>query len=247
MNITELPINSFDGLIKELTEYNCGHFVYRGVSDKAHDLIPSIGRVSNDVLEFNQMSLKDYEEQTLKLFKLKSFLEYKNNNFNDLDWMVLAQHYGLPTRLLDWTISPLVALYFATKPVLRKSDYKIIKYEKDAAIYRYHCENQLNSNDLVNPLTIKKHGIFFHKTITNRLSGQFGLFSIHKNPKERFNEKLKDYKCDCIHKIIIPKDIVSEVFEKIYTLGVRHESIFPDLDGYSHDITTTLNLVQCRR
>lgn len=245
MDIEEVVIENFEELIKEFTDYNCGHFVYRGVEDSSYKLVPSIGRISEDILEEHEFSLEKYEKETLHIFKMKSFSEYSGNNFNDLDWLVLAQHHGLPTRLLDWTTSPLVALYFATKPTVDKSNYKIIKPTKDAAIYKYHCERRLDSKDLANPLEINKHGIFFHKNITNRLIGQHGLFSIHPKPNEPFNNGLDDYKCDGIRKIIIPKDLVKDTFEKIYALGVRHETIFPDLDGYSHDITTTFNLVKC--
>ena len=77
---------------------------FRGQSDKDFDLLPSIYRNKN---------LNYFEREMNRDFKLLSNSLVAKNPSNELEWLFLMQHYGLQTRLLDWTESPLVALFFA--------------------------------------------------------------------------------------------------------------------------------------
>lgn len=243
MKLRKTKVTSFSKLINKLLSYNCGHCVFRGVSDSTNELMPSIGRVSDDV--YQTMGFDTYEREIINLFKQRSYGEVNSHAFSIIDWMALAQHHGLPTRLLDWTTNPLVASFFATSPDINKADFTLKDREKDAAIYVMHKEKYTNIDTITNPFEIKEHTIMFPKHISNRISGQFGLFSIHPNPCEPFNESIVLENCDFIEKIIIPKAIVSDVRNKLYILGVRNESIFPNLDGYSSDFITRLNIQEC--
>lgn len=95
-----------------------GHVVFRGVADSIdHKLIPSLGRLV-DLKDLTLQQVNDYEFEILNTFRLRAFNELPKEPKNNWEWLALAQHYGLSTRLLDWSHSPLVALYFATKPEL---------------------------------------------------------------------------------------------------------------------------------
>ncbi|MCK0509973.1 FRG domain-containing protein [Aromatoleum buckelii] len=98
-----------------------GSLVYRGVSDASYGLRPSVGRWQGPIEErFN------YERQLFNEFKSRAIGYVDRTPRSDWEWLFLAQHHGLPTRLLDWTSSPLVALYFALNST-RESEFAVYR------------------------------------------------------------------------------------------------------------------------
>jgi hypothetical protein len=122
----EYEIKSIDELlIKKPQEiFKCSHMVFRGVSDSIYKLLPCISRNPNDI---------ENEQSLFKDFKIKSLSVINRLPNTEWEYLALAQHHGLPTRLLDWSFSYLIALYFS---VNGNSDV-------DGAIYCAHAENCL--------------------------------------------------------------------------------------------------------
>lgn len=104
--------------IKNLNNENNDLLWFRGHSVESWELVPSVQRGN----------YKKVEQRLLNEFLMKSAISMKNSPNGDEyvpGWMTLMQHYGLPTRLLDWSASPLIALFFAT------NDYGEYKFETD--------------------------------------------------------------------------------------------------------------------
>ena len=234
MNI--INISSFLELIDIVAKKNCcGHHVYRGVSDSVnHKLIPSIGRANGYLL--------NDELEILDSFKKRTYNTLQKHPNSDWEWLALAQHHGLPTRLLDWTSSPLIAAYFATKPEIDWQTGKVKQCcQNGSAIYCLHFCNYLDTETIENPFQIIQPGIFFPPNITERISGQAGLFSIQPDPSVEYiptNENdLTKYEFD--------SNIAAEIQSGLFFLGIREDSIFPDLDGFTRGIRTKHAIAEC--
>ena len=137
--IKTIEVNSVEEFLSDQKFYSETDY-FRGHSSIDYQLIPSIGRL-----------FKEGEEQELLRFERKIFDDFKHKSpmfteihpRNDLEFLFLAQHYGLPTRLLDWTYNPLVALYFACQS--NKDENGV---EKDGAVLLFQIiEEQIKYYD----------------------------------------------------------------------------------------------------
>ena len=105
------------------------NFAFRGLEDKAYPLANSFKRNCGERAEL--------EYHLLRNFRKYSQLDDVDKDYSDWSWMTLAQHHGLPTRLLDWTYSPFIAMHFATS----QTD----KYESDGVVWAVNFVKLINS------------------------------------------------------------------------------------------------------
>lgn len=246
-SVKSIQIRSFSEIIELfLAEYSCGHVVFRGSSDCLnHKLIPSVGRLDASLL--CGISLQEYETETLNRFKQRANAEVNPIPDNDWEWLALAQHHGLPTRLIDWTTSPLIALYFATKPEVGHDGLLKDCNKNGGSVYAMHTCNYIDTRREKNPFDYNQHGLFYPTHVTKRISGQFGLFSIQPDPHKEFQVDFPISEGNSLHKIEFTHEVAMEIQKSLYLLGVRHESIFPDLDGFTYDLKVKFNVMLCHK
>jgi hypothetical protein len=212
----EIIVQSFSELLPQFEREKKGHnVVYRGHSDIKFELKTSLGRC----MPLKGKSIIQLEKRIMKLFKESSlpYLEFKPNN--ELEWLAVAQHFGLPTRLLDWTYNPLVAAYFAVEN----------NSPTDSAVFVLSGCKTIQAPDnfiLSAQTTIWKYRPPY---ISSRIQNQSGLFTVHNNPVEIFTHRN-------LKKIIIPKEIKIEVKEKLLKFGINHRMIYPGLEGVVKDL-----------
>jgi hypothetical protein len=209
-------IESFSEFHKFIESFGKKAVVFRGLRKESYPLVPKVGRYE----EFTVDDVEKQERDMLRLFKQFAVPFLTNAPKNNWEWMAVAQHHGLPTRLMDWTHNPLVAAYFAVEK----------KYDGDSVVYAYAHSKFIDTVKNPNPFTVDHIARFIPDHITPRITAQAGLFTVHPNPKTPFVSPM-------ISKLIIKKQFRKDLKYILYKYGIHRATMFPGLDGLANHIT----------
>lgn len=193
--------------------------LYRGQSD-ADPLLPSIARV-------NREDTAVIEREMLEYIKRVAYM--KIDSETDLELLIMAQHYGLKTRLLDWSSNPLVALYFAIeKEYQRGRDSYVYILEVPQSMIWEINEKEMEGIDPFGNDTTK----VLRPTLNNeRIVAQSGWFTIHKS-RNRFQPLEDEQKItDNITQLKIPKEQKNLLLKQLNDYGINARTLFPDFNG----------------
>lgn len=205
----EIEIKSFFDLLNHI-ENDTNTTIYRGQPNIIDSLIPKA---------FRKEYLKINDEQAFNYFKRNGVAHIEVKLDNDWEYLAYAQHYSVPTRLLDWSFNPLVALFFAVNEMKSNT----------TALFKFDYSNVGTISLDENPFQIQNTGIYLPRAITNRILAQKGLFTVHTNV-EKSTINLFDTSCT---KYCINSKLSNEIAHKLHKFGFTHESLFPDLEGIS--------------
>jgi hypothetical protein len=249
--MNEIRVNSWNELNERLFEGSwnpsLGRFrsssAFRGQPDVRNDLRTSITRLGEPV---------ELENHLLRNFRKYAHRESVPGD-SVWNWLAVAQHHGLPTRLLDWTYSPYVAMHFATEHI---EDYSV-----DGVIWSvdYMRTNQLLPDRLkailaeegsfvftaemlgraaatlheFDRLSDREFVAFFEPpSLDERIIVQFALFSLVSNPKLGLDAWLAQHP-EVFRKIVLPASLKWEVRDKLDQANITERVLYPGLDGLS--------------
>ena len=184
-------------------------------------LIPKISRYQvKDIVNIERLAIRELNRLG------RPFLENKPDSKWDL--LVLAQHFGLPTRLLDWSYNPLAALWFAISDSASKSDgAELWIYAPDLKNYQSQQKSKKNPSQLKKPL------VYRPQNVSIRIINQTSIFTAHplvsgQKCKPFNKEKMAKGK---LRRFTIPVKKFNSLRKELQTLNINQATVYPDLEG----------------
>jgi hypothetical protein len=240
----ELQEQLFVDAWKEDLGLHRSDYAFRGRDDARDDLATSLVRLRGDAA-------------TLERHLFRNFRKYAGVEAVPADstwnWLALGQHHGLPTRLLDWTYSPYVALHFVTANLERYdgdgvvwcADYVQAHRRAPAELRRLLEEEGANlfNTEMLDRAARDLDGfgalddddflVFVEPpSFDERIVNQYALFSLASSPTRSPDEWLARHP-DLARRIVVPAELKWEVRDKLDQANITERVLFPGLDGLS--------------
>ncbi|HKP54627.1 MAG TPA: FRG domain-containing protein [Chloroflexia bacterium] len=242
---TELHERLYEGSWSERLGRFRSSYAFRGMQDARFDLTTSLVRLGGDYPR--------HEDDLLRNFRKYAYDKGEAMGTSIWNWLALAQHHGLPTRLLDWTYSPYVALHFVTA--------ELEMYDRDGIVWcvDYSQSNKLLPDRLRVILERDETNIFTAETLQEaaptleafdslsqsnfvifleppsldaRIVNQYALFSLMSTPTEHLDGWLAE-RPHLYRRLIIPAALKWEIRDKLDQANITERVLFPGLDGLS--------------
>lgn len=214
-------VETVGDLISAATASRPGRWLYRGQSSPFWELACKLDR-EPWVGRRGDQSRSAFELEMLEHFRRAAVPFLTTPPQGDWEWLALAQHHGLPTRLLDWTTNPLVALFFAVDG----SDGR-----NDAVVFRYlHDRPAIDISECSDPFAGNALHCYEPRHISPRITAQSSVVTAEPEVArpsgrvERWN---------------VAGDRTRAIRAELARLGITRSALFPGLDGIAQELAAT--------
>lgn len=223
-------------------------FAFRGVADASLGLACGLARLGPQCAEL--------EEPILRTFRKYA---HRTTGIDDSvwSWLAVAQHHGLPTRLLDWTFSPYVALHFLTengtkfdvdgavwmvdyaraKTLLPKPLRKILDEEEASVFTAEMLTRAARTLRELDALGGEWLAFLEPASLDDRIVNQYALFSLTPNARCEALERWLARHEDVARKIVVPAALKWELRDKLDQANITERVLYPGLDGLTRWLT----------
>ena len=229
---------SVEDLIAEISEFSSEYW-WRGHRNQNWRLKPGIARYSRDSTSLETELRLKFENQSMFIASPSNQLGIAKINF-------LMQHHGLPTRLLDWSTSPLVALYFSAIDTSNRKNNENKEDETDGCLWVLDPRRLNNSNgtsfpyvsgDEAGVLFTEKHDKIYaiHAPYVDlRMKMQQSEFTVHGHNGALEREYGMNH--FLVRKIIVKHELKERIRERLNIFGITRAALFADMDNIAKSI-----------
>lgn len=240
---TELQERLFEGSWNPELERFRPKAAYRGLSSAAYQLETTLQRMRGEYVHVERHLLRNFKKYAHRAAVSQDSVWH---------WIAMGKHYGLPTRLLDWSHSPFVAMHFATANIEKMGEDGVIwvvDYARAHELLPKNLRAQLRSEGAVlftTELLAKSvrsleelaemagdFVVFLEPpSIDDRIVNQHALFSLMPSAATLMDEWLRGHE-ELYRRIVIPAGLKWEIRDKLDQSNITERVMFPGLDGLS--------------
>ncbi|WP_430597429.1 FRG domain-containing protein [Enterococcus sp. AZ177] len=234
-------IETLSDFIRFIENLPTGFVLSRGQAGD-YPLLPGALRVNKGVRKFSKSDILYFQEE----FQTNSH-NYMSNSLDSMkktEWMIYAQHYGIPTKLLDFTYSHIISLMFAVENAFEdKEDLDAqVWFLNPEKLNLHSCksskiinisESDDNIEDYAGPVVIKS------RKLNERINSQNGLFVYFQEGAEPLEEYAEE---KMLRKVIINGAYKKKILSSLYDIGITFTSLYPELPYLCKDIIMRSNL-----
>jgi hypothetical protein len=260
-SVKEFNPKKFSDLVTYIEKISNKHAAmwFRGCGIGSSPLVPKLYRhpTNKTIADISHL-----EHDLMIHFRQRSIPFHSRNLQDDWDTLFFMQHYGVPTRLLDWTENPFVALYFAvmSAPIQTNGNFSdAAVWILDPIVWNKHAlKHQSYDGGILTPGAEALKGYNPSRTIEDMCNFPVALYGTHNSPRivaQRgvfmiFGQQVhpmeevftsEKFPTDCLMKINIKSNRLREIRQSLLKNGTTESVVFPDLDGLAREIKRTFS------
>lgn len=232
---------------------------YRGCSSAEHQLLPTLYR--HQKIQ-SPDGLADLERQLMTRFRQRSIPYHDRSLTEDWDTLFFMQHYGIPTRLLDWTENPLIALHFALMGAVRTTTRRgKSTFQSDATVWmldpvawnRHALRHMSFEGGVLSPDDEATKGYkpapnfagmhnqpvaIYGAHNSTRIVAQQGVFTIFGRDALPMEQVFRAdrFPAKCLTRITVKRSLIPAMRKSLLNHGITESVVFPDLEGLAREI-----------
>jgi hypothetical protein len=260
--------SDFVDIVDGLDSASTGPLWYRGGCNLSHTLLPSLYRARP--IDVPRSGLSELERELVERFEERS-IPYQSQPLGKrgLETLFVMQHFGVPTRLLDWTENPFIGLFFAVRNVEHRIGKRgQVLYNNNAVVWvldatKWNQAALKQQSYRGGPLNPSHEAVTAYKPIgeienlaprpvalygahnSPRIVAQQGAFMLFGSDVRPMEDHVKydGFPEQCLTRVVLTRGVIRNIRKALFRHGISEAVLFPDLEGLARDLRRSYGFV----